>query len=307
MGVEVDPARRVHSLAAACECLQSSFFPAISTPETRFTPQGATSEGKRPDKRRKAGNPSRNTEVGPKSMTPVVNEALKGFVGTPLDIMFEVFGQIHPLDLLHMAWTSKDLRKIILSRSSASVWRRSLSTVEDLPKCLVGMNEPQYAHLMFDETCHLCGAGNAKHVILLARLRCCNICAPRRFTLLASPPFGIIPPIFSITPYIEIDWAMSLSFPPSRHRQVLIIRLTSTGYTCQGMKYYYMEEMYKLQAEYFEIRDPFLQSAWILEKQTKLRALEQAAPAYTKFLNKALTQNRLEHLFQLPLRQFGLS
>ena len=82
-----------------------------------------------------------------------------------------------------MAWTSKDLRKIILSRSSASVWRRSLSTVEDLPKCLVGMNEPQYAHLMFDETCHvgkslLHPKGMFNEAILDAVMRCreCEAC-----------------------------------------------------------------------------------------------------------------------------------
>ncbi|KAF8881946.1 hypothetical protein CPB84DRAFT_1751043 [Gymnopilus junonius] len=164
------------------------------------------------------------------------------------------FGHLHPLDLLHIAWTSKGLRKIVMSRSSATIWRRSLSTVEKLPDCLVGMNEPQYARLMFDEICHFCDAGNAKHVIFLARLRCCKACGLEKFESLSGLPEDVARPVFSITPYTRIDWAR--------------------GYM-GGVKYYYIKEMHRLQAEYCRIRHPTLKSAWVSMKEQDFRAMEK--------------------------------
>ncbi|KAF9468003.1 hypothetical protein BDZ94DRAFT_1133081, partial [Collybia nuda] len=73
----------------------------------------------------------------------------------PLDILFEIFGHLHPLDVLHLARTSRGLRTILMSRSSLSVWVSAFSNVRGLPFCPSDMSEPQYANLAFDEHCHV--------------------------------------------------------------------------------------------------------------------------------------------------------
>lgn len=91
----------------------------------------------------------------------------------PLDILFEVrivalylfssvhkgvlqiFGYLAPYDLLRLARTTKDLRKLLMDKSSSSVWQAARSNVPGLPVPLLGMSEPEYAHLMFSSQCHV--------------------------------------------------------------------------------------------------------------------------------------------------------
>lgn len=91
----------------------------------------------------------------------------------PLDVLFEVllypftifcsnnllyhqiFSCLHPLDLLHLARTTKSLRAVVMNRSARSVWRDAFASVDALPDCPEDISEPEYANLVFDNLCHV--------------------------------------------------------------------------------------------------------------------------------------------------------
>ncbi|KDR81903.1 hypothetical protein GALMADRAFT_240195 [Galerina marginata CBS 339.88] len=187
---------------------------------------------------------------------------LKGLLDMPLDILFETFGRLEPLDLLRVSRTSKTLRKILMSRTSITIWRQSLSFMGGLPACFPGMNEPQYSYLMFDETCYFCGTRNAKQVIMLARLRCCRKCGLTKFKRLRGP-LHIKSEILDITPYT--------------------CQLSSSQYAGDQIKYY-VEEMEKLYTEYTSFKEPALQKSWLSHKRKEFKVMKKAFPACYKYL-----------------------
>ncbi|KAF5330282.1 hypothetical protein D9619_006077 [Psilocybe cf. subviscida] len=78
---------------------------------------------------------------------------LKDVVDMPLDIVYEIFGKLSPGDLLTLSQTSKDLRNILLSKSSASIWKEARGNVPGLPDCPPDLSEPQHANLCFMKHC----------------------------------------------------------------------------------------------------------------------------------------------------------
>ncbi|KAK7452728.1 hypothetical protein VKT23_012129 [Stygiomarasmius scandens] len=74
----------------------------------------------------------------------------------PLDVLFEIFSYLEPLDILHLARTSYELRDLLMDRASASVWRAAHCNINGLPPLPFDLDEPQYASLCFDNYCHVC-------------------------------------------------------------------------------------------------------------------------------------------------------
>ena len=70
----------------------------------------------------------------------------------------KIFGHLHPLDLLHLARTTKPFRRVLMHRSAISVWKEARSNVDGLPECHPSMSEPAYANLAFDSHCHVCNS-----------------------------------------------------------------------------------------------------------------------------------------------------
>ncbi|KIK59027.1 hypothetical protein GYMLUDRAFT_245475 [Collybiopsis luxurians FD-317 M1] len=104
----------------------------------------------------------------------------------PLDVILEIFAYLDPGDLLRLARTSKDLRGILMSKTSESIWRTARENVEGLPPCPPDLNEPQYAHLAFESYCHVCRhKGRCDNIFWTFRMRYCNICAQATLPLLA--------------------------------------------------------------------------------------------------------------------------
>ncbi|KAI0721702.1 hypothetical protein C8T65DRAFT_630946 [Cerioporus squamosus] len=101
---------------------------------------------------------------------------LKDMPGMPLDILIEIFGFMHPRDLLNLARTSKPFRALLMSRSSISMWRASIQGVEDLPKCPSYMSEPAYVNLLFFPHCHGCLKPNVQTILFEFGARYCNSC-----------------------------------------------------------------------------------------------------------------------------------
>ncbi|KIK59138.1 hypothetical protein GYMLUDRAFT_44894 [Collybiopsis luxurians FD-317 M1] len=95
----------------------------------------------------------------------------------PLEVILEIFCYLDPGDLLRLARTTKDLRGILMSRSSESVWRTAREGVEGLPYRPDDLNEPQYAHLLYQSYCHICGHKPCDSVFWSFRMRCCKNCA----------------------------------------------------------------------------------------------------------------------------------
>ncbi|KAF9068968.1 hypothetical protein BDP27DRAFT_1326210 [Rhodocollybia butyracea] len=95
----------------------------------------------------------------------------------PLEIILEIFCHLDPGDLLHLARTSKDLRGILMSKTSEFVWRTARKNVDRLPDLPNDLNEPQYAHLLFESYCYICQhKGHCDNVLWTLRARVCQQC-----------------------------------------------------------------------------------------------------------------------------------
>jgi hypothetical protein len=70
--------------------------------------------------------------------------------------VFQIFGHLNPLDLLRLARTTKQFRRVLMHRSSISVWKTARENVLNMPDCPVYWTEPYYANLAFDPHCHVC-------------------------------------------------------------------------------------------------------------------------------------------------------
>ncbi|KAI9057952.1 hypothetical protein FKP32DRAFT_1597907 [Trametes sanguinea] len=103
----------------------------------------------------------------------------------PLDILFEIFGHLHPHDLLRLARTTKALRNILMRRSAITIWRNALANVEDLPRCPPDLTEPAYANLLFEPHCHFCLKARVMTVLWICRTRACKACLKEHFTQLS--------------------------------------------------------------------------------------------------------------------------
>ena len=67
----------------------------------------------------------------------------------------QIFSLMHPRDLLNLARTSKDFRRVLMSRSSAPFWKAARQQVPGLPDCPPYLSEPAYANLAFFSHCHV--------------------------------------------------------------------------------------------------------------------------------------------------------
>ncbi|KAJ7503506.1 hypothetical protein B0H11DRAFT_2187905 [Mycena galericulata] len=74
----------------------------------------------------------------------------------PKDCLGETFSRVHPRDLLQLSRTSRTLRSFLLTRKSRFVWRAALASVQGLPVCPKGFDEPLYAALLFLTVCTGC-------------------------------------------------------------------------------------------------------------------------------------------------------
>ena len=70
----------------------------------------------------------------------------------------QIFGFMHPRDLLNLARTSKSFRALLMSRSSQAFWKASIEGVDGLPKCPPYLSEPAYVNLLFLPHCHVSGS-----------------------------------------------------------------------------------------------------------------------------------------------------
>ncbi|KAK1219533.1 hypothetical protein PQX77_017721 [Marasmius sp. AFHP31] len=158
------------------------------------TSAAATKDKPRVAKKPKTSNSAANS-TQPKQAKKVKASASKsrgkrGFLEklaeeAPLDVVLEIFTHLYPLDILHLARTSKDLRGILMSRSSSHIWKAAREnadrTIPGLPPLPADLSEPQYASLAFDPTCQVCFRGPCENVVWECHFRCHKNCASKVF------------------------------------------------------------------------------------------------------------------------------
>ncbi|KAG6916753.1 hypothetical protein DXG01_005498 [Tephrocybe rancida] len=69
---------------------------------------------------------------------------LSELIDLPIDVLFEIFGHLKPFDLLKLARVTKQFRRLLMHRSSTSVWQTALERIPDLPPCPSDMDEPAW-------------------------------------------------------------------------------------------------------------------------------------------------------------------
>ncbi|GAA5873258.1 hypothetical protein JCM16303_001069 [Sporobolomyces ruberrimus] len=103
---------------------------------------------------------------------------LSGLPDLPLDILNDICSHLDPIDLVHLSRASKSFFKLVDDSSFKSVWidvrERQQPPLEDLE--LEGLSELQYAALVFDQFCNMCGKGKIHHVDYHVRKRYCPAC-----------------------------------------------------------------------------------------------------------------------------------
>ncbi|KDN42385.1 hypothetical protein RSAG8_06876, partial [Rhizoctonia solani AG-8 WAC10335] len=118
----------------------------------------------------------------------------------PVEVFMEIAPYVNPGDLISLVRTSKFFRAMLLDRSAAPLWQRSLSNIPDLPPCPTGMVEPQYAALIFTRNCTICGvqAVTSKPDPYL-RVRLCSSCRDKE--LVERSPHSFYPGCGNTVPY----------------------------------------------------------------------------------------------------------
>ncbi|KAI0938466.1 hypothetical protein AcV5_000143 [Taiwanofungus camphoratus] len=123
---------------------------------------------KRPPPKKRRTNASKKTQkaIGPPGKIAEL----------PLEMFFEIFKFLEPIELLNLARTNKFLRNTLMNPSlSRSIWQAALAKMRGLPPCPEFLTEPHYVDLLFGNHCHSCGK-NEGHVLWEFRVRYCREC-----------------------------------------------------------------------------------------------------------------------------------
>ncbi|KAJ7074301.1 hypothetical protein C8F01DRAFT_1242559 [Mycena amicta] len=82
-----------------------------------------------------------------------------GFNMFPLDILFEICSCLEPIDLLRLSRTTQSIRRFVLNRSNAVMWRAAFAnnlTAGGPPGCPTYLTEPAWTHVAFEKSCQTC-------------------------------------------------------------------------------------------------------------------------------------------------------
>ncbi|KAK0457245.1 uncharacterized protein EV420DRAFT_1643992 [Desarmillaria tabescens] len=102
--------------------------------------------------------------------------SLAALLDMPLDILFLIFALLDPLDLLHLARLSKAFRRVLMSKTSITVWRSAIKNVDGFPAAPIGMSEPAWVGILFVSTCQFCWTSTVRSPNILLMTRICSAC-----------------------------------------------------------------------------------------------------------------------------------
>ncbi|KDR81922.1 hypothetical protein GALMADRAFT_240234 [Galerina marginata CBS 339.88] len=192
---------------------------------------------------------------------------LKQLVEMPLDVLFEIFGRLEPLDLLHLSRTTKELRALLMSRSSMSIWKQSRSNIPGLPECPLDLTEPQYANLAFGKSCHFCHRSlGTMHTAWSARVRACTKCLDDRFSA-------------------RISYGSNQGYPAELTQFLpTIVVAKKTWRRTRSHHLYYLETDNTWKEEYSNVAEQD-QAKWLEDKLEERRAIAAHSEACTTWFN----------------------
>ncbi|KDR66940.1 hypothetical protein GALMADRAFT_147582 [Galerina marginata CBS 339.88] len=116
-----------------------------------------------------------------KSVSRIPNRSknLAAILDLPLELILEIFGHLHPLDLYNMIRTSKYLRNLLLIRKASSLWETAFRRHPDLLPCPPDVSPPKWVSLLFaPASCDVCDRPKAM-VDFTYRKRLCDNCLPK--------------------------------------------------------------------------------------------------------------------------------
>ncbi|KAF9071899.1 hypothetical protein BDP27DRAFT_1262172, partial [Rhodocollybia butyracea] len=127
--------------------------------------------------------------------------SLENFKNMPLDICFEIFCHLEPLDLLILSRSVKTFGTYLRKKSSALIWATARANVHGFPPRIQGMSEIRYASLMFDNDCEGCHHRHttAKDIHWNMQMRICSHCQQ-------PPKDGRIPRSFVVSDMLEFEF-----------------------------------------------------------------------------------------------------
>ncbi|KAJ8487034.1 hypothetical protein ONZ51_g4438 [Trametes cubensis] len=103
---------------------------------------------------------------------------LERLMELPLEVLYLVIESLELRDVLNLARIDKAFRNMLMSRRARPFWQAAIANTPGLPSCPPNMEEPQYAHLLFDNMCHGCGRGNTSKILFHWGVRYCKECLP---------------------------------------------------------------------------------------------------------------------------------
>ncbi|KAJ3925019.1 MAG: hypothetical protein NXY57DRAFT_968553 [Lentinula lateritia] len=136
-------------------------------------------------RKRRTKLPSQSQRLWGKVSVPAQFKRVRGqfallqpiMTDVPIKVVLKIFCHLDSRDILILTRTSKKLRGILMSKSTSDVWRAARENVVGLPPLPSDLNEPQYAHLIFDAYCHMCDRPwRCDNILWRFRLRCCCSC-----------------------------------------------------------------------------------------------------------------------------------
>ncbi|KAJ3805306.1 hypothetical protein F5876DRAFT_52071, partial [Lentinula aff. lateritia] len=183
----------------------------------------------------------------------------------------KIFGYLDSRDLLHLARTCKSIRQLLMTKSSDSIWRIARANVEGgLPPLPMDLNEPQYAHLVFDVYCHVCSKPwKCDTVLWRFRLRTCRNCE-KTFTIYNWALRDELFPCLQILPQEKIKGL-------SNSILLNLLQLTLFLVKDRDTTIINYEVALKLKYQYEALEFEEDRRAWIKQKMQERRAVDNHA------------------------------
>ncbi|KAG9092798.1 hypothetical protein FS749_015436 [Ceratobasidium sp. UAMH 11750] len=100
------------------------------------------------------------------------------FSKLPAGIFAQIVPRLYPEDVIHLAQVNKSIRKVLMSRSAAPMWRACIGN-NGLPACPPELSEPGYVSLLFQGICSSCGGTHSDLPDAWLFVRLCQRCGEK--------------------------------------------------------------------------------------------------------------------------------
>ncbi|KAF4620383.1 hypothetical protein D9613_001206 [Agrocybe pediades] len=200
----------------------------------------------------------------------------------PLDVLFEIFGHMHPRDLVSLARTSKIFKQTLLASDAVTVWMAARKRLGG-PDCPPYMTEPAWTALIFGKPeCIHCGVRNVHKVDFMLRLRICTTC--KKSNLVVESKF-------------------SKMFPDADKAVMNLLTYTNVGGWAHGSasknRFFWKADIEKMIKKYaalkndIKLRRPNAKKVldeFVRERQEMIKKIIELSPAHEEWLDNEVAE-----------------